>query len=111
MRRSERLNKLTVGNIFGTSRNAGIATISSGTTVASVAAAGVKSGSVIMTTPYMYGSVRTGIASGASVTTAPALIQTQVMSVRAGAFEIVTVGSLAPNAAMPVAWTIMGQAS
>lgn len=76
----------------------GIATISSGTTVASVAASIVRSGSIVLTNPIQF-TLAQNSASFAMVTMA--------RSVRAGAFEIVTAGSVAPPADMPVAYQIV----
>lgn len=72
----------------------GIATVSSGTTVASVGATGVVSGNVILTGIIQYAS---GVASQAVVTT-------YAESVRTGAFEIRCIGSVAPVGDMPVGW-------
>ena len=74
-----------------------IATINSGTSVVSVQATGIVSGNVILTQVYMYGSA---LNSGQNIVT-------NVQSVRAGAFEITTGGSIAPAANMPVAWFVM----
>ena len=84
------------GPIAGNAQIRGIATINSGTTVVSVAATGVVSGAAILSGIIQYGDVRTFNASR--------FITTAVMSVRAGAFEIVTVGSVAPLSDMPVGW-------
>ena len=74
----------------------GIVTMNSGTTVVSVSATGVVSGDVIIASPIQYSSVQNSQAVGAMITVA--------QSVRAGAFEIVTAGSQAPVANMPVGW-------
>lgn len=83
-------------DIVGNARIRGIATVLSGTTVVSVAATGIASGDAILTTIYMYGDARTFNASR--------FFSTGVMSVRAGAFEIITIGSVAPTQDMPVSW-------
>lgn len=101
MRIKERFRKATVADLFGTSAMAGITTMSSGTTVVSVSATGVKSGDIIQATPYMYAN--TSVASGNGV----AFIGLQVSSVRAGAFEITAIGSRAPVADMPIAYNII----
>ena len=83
-------------DINANARVRGIVTVLSGTTVASVTATGVASGDVLVTGIYMYADARTFNASR--------FITTAAMSVRADAFEIVTVGSVAPISDMPVAW-------
>ena len=100
MRIRERFAKVTVQQLFGHAETAGIATVGSGTIVASVAATGVKSGDVILTQPYMY-------AGNFLTQSASKFLTTGVMSVRAGAFEIVMVGSAAPADSLPVAWAII----
>lgn len=82
----------------GNSAIRGIVTINSGTTVVSVSATGVVSGNVILTAIIQYASVQTlpGTIGMIPVTCA--------RSVRAGAFEIVTVASYAPLGDMPVCW-------
>lgn len=100
MRIKERFAKATIKHmVSGGAGMSGIAIISSGTTVASVTATDVKSGDIVMTNIYMYGAATTVAGSRTVGATA-------VMSVRAGAFEIVAVGSLAPSVDMPVAWTV-----
>ena len=83
-------------NFIGHAAIRGIATMNSGTTVVSVSATGVVSGDVILPGIYMYGDARTYNQSR--------FIGVAVESVRAGAFEIVATGSVAPIANMPVAW-------
>jgi hypothetical protein len=93
------LNLLRVSsNFIGHAAIRGFATINSGTTVASVAATGVVSGDIILTAIIQYASVQTlpGTIGQIPVTCA--------RSVRAGAFEIVTVASYAPLGDMPVGW-------
>jgi hypothetical protein len=103
MRIKERFVTATVGNLKGTSNMAGISVMGSGTTVASVAATGVRSGSVIQLTPYM--AVNASVASGSGVS----FIGLNVSSVRAGAFEITAIGSRAPVGDMPVAWNVINR--
>lgn len=103
MRIRERFAKVTVRQIFGHAETAGISIITSGTTVVSVSATGVKSGDVIMTNPYMYGAATTVFAS--SLTTF--FVGAIPTSVRAGAFELTAIGSRAPTVDMPVAWAIV----
>lgn len=76
----------------------GFATMNSGTTVVSISATGVVSGDVILTSIIQYASVQTlpGTIGMIPVTCA--------RSVRANAFEIVTVASYAPLGDMPVCW-------
>lgn len=93
------LGNIAVAGITGDSTVRGIATINSGTTIASVAAAGVASGNVILTAPIQF----TLDASSANF-----CMVTVARSVRAGAFEIVTAGSVAPAANMPVGWFVIG---
>jgi len=91
---------LNVSSIFtGNAGIRGIATINSGTTVASVAATGVVSGDVIVALPYMYPDATTTVASAAQF-----FAGLVVTSVRAGAFEIRAIFSRAPISNMPVAW-------
>lgn len=86
---------LTVSSAFtGNSTIRGFATVNSGTTVASVAVTGVVSGDIIQTTIMQYAS---GVSS-------QQVVNTYVESVRAGAFEIRCVGSVAPVGNMPVGW-------
>lgn len=82
----------------GNSTIRGTAIVSSGTTVVSISATGVVSGDAILTAILQYASVQTlpGTIGQIPVTCA--------RSVRAGAFEIVTVASYAPVGDMPVAW-------
>lgn len=84
--------------IVGNSTIRGIVTMNSGTTVVSVSATGVVSGDVILTSIIQYASVQT------LPGTIGMIPVTCVRSVRAGAFEIVTVASYAPLGSMPVAW-------
>ena len=88
----------TVRRFAGSNEFRGIATINSGTTIASVSAAAAASGSVIWTNPIQF----TLDASSANF-----CMVTMARSVRAGAFEITTAGSVAPAANMPVAWAII----
>ena len=85
-------------NFAGHAQIRGTAIINSGTTVVSIAAVGVVSGNAILTAIIQYASVQTlpGTIGMIPVTCA--------RSVRAGAFEIVTVASYAPVGDMPVAW-------
>ena len=75
----------------------GLATMATSTTVISVTATGVVSGDVIVVSPYMYNQTYNG-------SKFPVV---SVQSVRAGAFEIVSIGSVAPVGAMPVAWFVI----
>jgi len=84
--------------VTGNSNWRGLATVSSGTNIASVSAAAVRSGDVIQVTPYMYAS---GVTSGAN------LHNPIVASVRTGAFVIYMAGSVCPSADMPVAWSVI----
>lgn len=88
---------LQVNSFDGGNGWRGIATINSGTTVSSVAASAARSGAVILTTIIQY----------ASMVASQAMFVTGVESVRAGAFEIRCVGSVAPVANCPVAWMIV----
>lgn len=86
---------INAGSYFaGTAALRGLATMNSGTTVVSVSAPAVRSGDVILTQMYMFATAQN---SGQSIVT-------NVQSVRAGAFEIVSAGSLAPAANMNLAW-------
>lgn len=86
---------LTVSSAFtGNATIRGFGTINSGTTIASISATGVVSGDIIMT----------GIIQYASGVSSQAMVNTYVESVRAGAFEIRCVGSVAPVGNMPVGW-------
>ena len=91
------LAHIQANSLTGGAGYRGIATVNSGTTVASVAATAAISGAVIQTTIIQYAS---GVSS-------QAMVNTYVESVRAGAFEIRTVGSVAPVGNMPVAWFII----
>lgn len=99
----ERFARLTTKKLVSTTDWSGIATINSGTTVASVAAAQAVSGAVIFTQPIMYGNATVADSFGA------ARLETTAISVGAGAFVIVTAGSQAPTANMPVGWMIVNQ--
>ena len=94
------LASLTPSSLTGAAGYRGIATMNSGTSVVSVTATAAISGAVIQTTIYMYSTVQNSVGLGQT----PILA---VQSVRAGAFEIVTVGSNAPTANMPVAWFVI----
>lgn len=72
----------------------GITTMNSGTTVVSISATGVISGDVIMT----------GIIGYVSAAGSQQIINTCAESVRANAFEIRCVGSVAPISNMGVGW-------
>lgn len=85
--------------LAGNANIRGIATINSGTTVASVSAIGVASGDVIVALPYQYPDATTTVASGAQF-----FIGLVATSVRADAFEIRAINSRAPISNMPVAW-------
>ena len=91
------LASLTPSSITGAAGYRGISTINSGTTVVSVAATAAQSGAVVLTTILQYAS---GVSS-------QAIVNTYVESVRAGAFEIRTVGSVAPVGNMPVGWFVL----
>lgn len=88
----------TIRRLTGSAEWRGIATISSGTTIASVSAAAATSGAAIVTNPIQF-TLDQSSASFCMITMA--------RSVRAGAFEIVTAGSVAPPDNMPVAWHIV----
>lgn len=103
MRIRERFARVTVRQVFGHAETANISVMTSGTTVVSVSASGVKSGDIITVNPYMYGGAATAVASGNGV----AFIGLSVTSVRAGAFEVTAIGSRAPLTDMPVAWAII----
>lgn len=92
---------LTVNSITGAAGWRGIATMNSGTTIASVAATAARSGAVIMTQIMQYTGDRTAPGTWGQI---PLLA---VQSVRAGAFEIVAVASYAPLANMPIAWMVI----
>lgn len=88
---------LTVSSLTGAAGYRGIATMNSGTTIASVAATAAQSGAVILTQILQYvGDVNS-----------QAGFSTAVQSVRAGAFEIVAVGSRAPVNNAPIAWFVL----
>lgn len=71
--------------------------MNSGTTVVSVAATAAQSGAVILTQIMQYVG---DVSSQAGFSTA-------VQSPRAGAFEIVAVGSRAPVDNAPIAWFVL----
>lgn len=94
------LNSTNVSShLIGSSAWRGIATVLSGTSVASVAAAAARSGAVIILTPYMYANAT---ASGGALQAAPC-----VGSVSAGAFMILNAGGTITFNDMPVAWQIV----
>ena len=95
------LGSLAVQSLEGASGWRGIATINSGTTIASIAATAARSGAVILTTITQYTGDRTAPGTWGQI---PVLA---VQSVRAGAFEVVCVGSYAPLANLFVAWAII----
>lgn len=103
MRFNDRINRLRLGTIKAADKMAGIATISSGTTVASVAAAGISSGDLVFLQPYMYANAQTAVASGAQTF----LGGLAVSSVGADRFMIFTVGSRAPIVDLPVGWFVV----
>ncbi len=89
------LTGLNVGSSFsGNSTIRGITTMNSGTTVVSISATGVVSGDVIMT----------GIIGYVSASGSQQVINTCAESVRANAFEIRCIGSVAPINTMGVGW-------
>lgn len=88
---------LTVSSLTGAAGYRGIVTMNSGTTIASVAASAAQSGAVILTQILQYVG---DVSSQAGFSTA-------VQSVRAGAFEIVAVGSRAPVDNAPIAWFVL----
>ena len=92
------LAALQVNSIEGGSGWRGIATVASGTVVASVSATAARSGAVILLTKYM-GADQAGSGSN--------LRNFMVESVRAGAFEIRACDSVFPTAAQPIAWAII----
>ena len=99
----ERFARLTTRKMVSTTDWAGISTIASGTTVVSVAAAQAVSGAIVHLTPYMYSNAYVGSAGNVpQVVTLP-------ISIGGGAFLIVTAGSFATTAPMPVAWSIVNQ--
>lgn len=99
----ERFARLTTKKMVSTTDWAGIATINSGTTVVSIAAAQAVSGAIIHATPYMFANAYVGSAGNVQqMVTVP-------ISIGGGAFLIVTAGSLATTAPMPVAWSIVNQ--
>ena len=102
MRIKERFLSATVKQLTAATDNylSGIATVASGTTVASVTCNGVNSGDGIFTQPYMY-------AGNFLTATGSKFLVTGVMSVRAGAFEIIMVGSSTPADTLPVAWFVV----
>ena len=79
--------------IIGAGTWRGISTILSGTSIVSVAATAARSGATILTTIYQY----------ASIQSSQAIVVTGVRSVRAGAFEIVTLRSNPPVRDCPLA--------
>ncbi len=88
---------LTVSSLTGAAGYRGISIMNSGTTVVSVAATAARSGAVVLTQILQYvGDVNS-----------QAGFSTGVQSVRAGAFEIVAIGSRAPLANAPVAWFVL----
>ena len=88
---------MQVNSIEGGAGWRGIATMNSGTVVASVSATAARSGAVIHVTPIQY----------TSDLSSQAFKGIAVQSVRAGAFEIVALSSLAPVGDMPVAWSVI----
>lgn len=98
----ERFARLTTKKFVSTTDWSGVATINSGTTVVSVAAAQAQSGAVIITNAYQYPNATTADSFHGRWITVP-------ISVANGSFLIVTAGSLAPTANMPVAWMIVNQ--
>lgn len=99
----ERFARMTAQNIVTTLDWAGIATIASGTTVASVAATRATSGAIIFTQALQYPNVTTVDSNAAP------RIETCAISVANGSFLITTTGSMAPTAPMPVGWVIFRQ--
>jgi len=92
------LTGLQVSSSFvGNTTIRGIAAITSGTTVVSVAATGVVSGDVVLANLYMYNQTYNG----------SKFVTITVQSVRAGAFEVATVGSVAPVGTANVAWFVV----
>lgn len=92
------LANLTANSLTGAAGWRGIATINSGTNVASVAATAAVSGAVILATPIQ----------GANMVSSGQEFVIGVSSVRAGAFELVICGSFAgPSANLPVAWAVI----
>lgn len=91
----------TVQSLTGAGGWRGIATINSGTTIASVAATAAVSGAVIIATIMQYTGDRTAPGTWGQIPTIA------VQSVRAGAFELVCVGSYAPLQNMPVGWMVV----
>lgn len=97
MRAANTFSDATVNSITGAAGWRGIATMNSGTSVVSVAATAAQSGAVIIAQPLQY----------TSDTSSQAFKSVAVQSVRAGAFEIVAVSSMAPVANMPIAWAVI----
>ena len=82
---------------IGSTNWRGIATINSGVTVATVSAVHAVSGAIIHATIYQYVNYQNSINPS----------NVCVQSVAAGQFLVMTVGSIAPTANMPVAWSII----
>lgn len=98
----ERFATILTQRLTATSGMAGVATINSGTSVASVAAANAVSGAIILTQAMGF-SLATNSANPSAIFTVPA-------SVANGAFIITTIGSVCPPAALNVAWAIIRRA-
>ena len=91
------MTALQISSLTGAAGYRGIATMNSGTTVVSVAATAAISGAVVLTQILQYvGDV-----------SSQAGFSTGVQSVRAGAFEIVAIGSRAPIDNAPIAWFVL----
>ena len=88
---------LTINSLTGAAGWRGIATISSGTTIASVAATAAVSGAVILLTAYQ----------GVNMVSSGQNISLGVESVSAGAFQIRACGSIAPTNSLPVVWLVV----
>lgn len=88
---------LAISSLTGGAGWRGIATINSGTTVATVAATAAVSGAVIQATIYQYVNAQSSLSPS----------NVAVQSVAAGQFLVQTVGSIAPTAPLYVAWSII----
>ena len=96
MRIKDRFLLITTRHQTVTGSMAGIGTMTSGTTVASIAVAAVDSGDVVQISPYMY----------TSVVNSQEFKGLAVESVRSGAFEVRAISSMAPVDDCPFVWSV-----
>lgn len=101
MRQKGRFVKATVQKLYSNAslNFGGITVMTSGTTVVSVSAPGINSGDPIQVSPYMWSGALTTVTASAIAFTGLA-----VGSVRANAFNIFAVASMAPIVDVPISW-------